>query len=135
MKVKKNEYSNNNRILFLSEDLGRTYLSMGDHTEYAIDGYWGENKIVVYATLSSLGNWRSIWINIDKTINTLPKDEVSFYKQLIYGGDILLRYNPFYYNTFRKLGKPSKHRFDRVFYNYTVEFFLKEENIKLIIPD
>lgn len=128
---KKNTYSNNNRILFLSKDLAGTYLSMGVHTEYAIDAGFRDQKIVVYATLSSLGNWRSILINIDKTLSTFPKDDVSFYKQLKYGGDILLYAFPI----FRKEGKASKLVYDRVFYNVAVKFFLKDEKIKLIIPD
>jgi hypothetical protein len=126
---KKNTLSNNNRILFLSEDLIGTYLGMGEKTEFAIDAYYGDQKIVVYATLSSLGNWRSIWVNLEKTLNTLPKDAISFYKQLSYGGDILL------YPLLRKKGKASKWKFDSGFYKCAVEFFLKEENIKLIISD
>jgi hypothetical protein len=125
----KNIYTNNNRILFLSEVLIGTYLGMGEKTEYAIDANWGDDKIVVYTTLSSLGNWRSLWVDIDKTLNTLPKDAVSSYKQFVYGGDFLL------YPLLRKQGKPSKITFDRYFYNCAVGFFLKDENIKLIIPD
>ncbi len=127
----KNSYTNNNRILFLAEDLISQYLSMGEVTNYAIDGNYLELEDIknkVYTCLYSLGKWRGIKVDVEKTIKALPKIEIRAYYQLKYFGDFLLF--PFSY----RKNSMSK-RIENSFYERTVGFFLKNENIKLIIPD
>jgi len=69
---KKYEYSNNNKILFLSYNLMCQYMSMGKKTNYTIDnGYFN-----VYAYVYSLGNWRGIYVDIDKTVKSDKRDTI-----------------------------------------------------------
>lgn len=125
---KKFEYSNNNKILFLSKDLIWQYLSMGEITEYAIDANFvgGPEKCTVYASLYSLGNWRGIKVNLERTINALPKKEIRAYNYYKYFADFII--SPFGKCRVSKL-------FEGSFYESAVEYFLKKENLKLIIPE
>ncbi len=130
---KKNEYTNNNRILFLTErSLMWPYLCMGKMTKYVIDADYIDGDLIeggkykVFAYLHSLGNWRGIEVDIEKTINALPKKEIRAYKSFKYFHDYLLY--PF---SRRRVSMD----FEGFFYESAVEFFLKKENIKLIIPD
>ena len=123
---KKNSYTNNNKILFLSENLIGQYMSMSDVSDYAIDTL-DNGKSKIYFYLYSLGNWRGIWIDMEKTAKSLPRkfrNDWYFYR---YFGD---------YYCYPFLGrKMSKDLFDSVCYEEVVRFLLKEENIKLLITD
>jgi hypothetical protein len=111
----KNSYTNNNRILFLAEDLIQQYLGMGVVTEYAIEKWWEKEKYTVYSCLYSLGNWRGILIyEKSRSILDVIGDTVAY---------------PF-------IGKRvCKVDIMRFYSENVVEFFCKNENIKLIIPD
>lgn len=131
---KKNEYTNNNRILFLTERfLISQYLSMGEKSEYVIDADYIDGDLIeggkykVYAYLYSLGNWRGVEVDIEKTINALPKKEIRWYNFYKYFVDYLL------YPYIR--GRRASKEFEGFFYESAMNFFLKDENIKLIIPD
>ena len=122
--AKKNEYTNNNRILFLSEILIDQYLSVSNVSDYVIDSCFEKSKI--YFRLYSLGNWRGIWIDIEKTVKSEPRDLRIGWYYLRYFGDYLC-----YPLFWRKWSKDI----EKLYYVTIVEFFLKEENIKLIISD
>ena len=119
---KKYEYSNNNRILFLSEDLIRNYLHGGKATEYVID----EDGFIVYSLFYKLGNWCGIQVDKEKTIKTLTINGKIYYYGMKYYGDFLIY--PFVRH------RASK-EMENSFYLEAVRYFLKEENIKLILPD
>lgn len=125
-KSSKNKYSNNNNVLFLTEskELISTYLSMGERTEYVIEE---EKKAKVYAYLYSLGKWRGIWVDMENSIKALTKYEKLFYYLFHYYGDF------FSYPFNRR--RLSKELVVSAFYETAVRFFLKEENIRMIIPD
>lgn len=121
-KSNKNSYTNNNRILFLVEDLIFDYLSMGEKTEYVIE----DEGIVSYTFLYSLGNWRGIWVDKEKSIKALPKNDKIYYYFTKFYTDIAGY--PF---VRRRLSKDI----ESLFYKIAADFFFKNENIKLIIPD
>ncbi len=120
----KNSYTNNNKILFLSDDLIFQYLGMGKSTEYVIKV---DDDFYVYANVISLGNWRGIVVNIDKTVKSLPKRDAFNYYMCKYFVDFA--------GYIFTLNRPSKVLFEATFYDCTIEFFLKKENRKLIIPE
>ena len=124
---KKYEYSNNNRILFLAEDLIWSYLKMGKMTEYTVEKKWGKGKCTVYFDLYSLGNWRGIYIDGGKTARSQSTIETIFYYTGKYYADYLLY--PF------KFKKDSKVDDFLLYSEDVVKFFCKKENLKLIIPD
>lgn len=127
---KKNSYTNNNKILFLSENLIGQYLSMSHKSDYVIDTDWGNEKIKIYFYLYSLGNWRGIWIDMEKTAKYLPAK----YKWRFY----TLRatdYNFAIWTVLINGRRFSKSCFDEPLYMDVIKFLLKKENIKLIISD
>ena len=123
----KNSYTNNNRILFLAEDLIWSYLKMGKMTEYTVEKKWGKGKCTVYFDLYSLGNWRGIYIDGGKTARSQSTIETIFYYTGKYYADYLLY--PF------KFKKSSKEDDISNYSKNVIEFFCKNENIKLLIPD
>lgn len=119
----KSNYTNNNKILFLSSDLMSQYMSMGKETNYTIDnGYFN-----VYASVISLGNWRGIYVDIDKTVKSLSKRDAFWYYSCKYYLDFVACLFIF--------KRASKVIYEDLFYQDAVEFFLKKENRKLIIPE
>lgn len=128
-KKKEFNYTNNNKILFLSNDSIEQYLSMSKVTHFAIeaDYFGGPEKYKIYAKLYSLGNWRGIKVDIERTINALPKIERRGYK---IDRCCEFVFFPIMFTKFR----PSK-LIEDLTYESAVEFFLKEENLKLIISD
>lgn len=128
---KKNSYTNNNKILFLSENLINQYMSMSHESDYVIDidwgdTGWGKRKFKIYFYLYSLGNWRGIWVDIEKSAKSQPRK----YRNAWY----LFRYFGDYYAYPIVWNKISKW-FDSNCYEEVIKFFLKEENIKLILSD
>ena len=124
----KNSYSNNNRILFLSEDLICQYLGLGEVAECAIEKEWYEGKCTIYVELYSLGNWRGILINGGKTAKTQTKFDMAYrYLQTCFTDFVA-----YPLMGFKKCSKME----DLYFYSgAVVDFFLKDENLKLIIPE
>ena len=127
-KKKDFNYTNNNKILFLSEEMINRYLSMGEVAEYAIEKEWYQGKCTIYVELYSLGNWRGILINGEKTVKTQTKFDIAFrYLQTRFSD-----YVGYLIHGFKKVSKIE----DLYFYSgAVVDFFLKKENIKLIIPE
>lgn len=121
---KKYEYTNNNRILFLSEDLIRNYLRGSKLTEYVIKD---DDDLIVYSLFYTLGNWCGIQVDKEKTIKTLPKRDRFYYYAWKYYGDF------FIYPFIRK--RASKEGMENWIYIVALKYFLKDENIKLIFPD
>ena len=126
-KNNKNSYTNNNRILFLAEDLIWDYLKMGKVNEYTVETKWGKGKCTVYFYLYSLGNWRGIYIDGGKTARSYPLIDTMLYYGSKYYGDLFAY--PF---GFKRSTKESD---ILAFSEIVVDFFLNKENIKLIIPD
>lgn len=120
----KNSYTNNNRILFLAEDLIQQYLGMGEVIEYAIEKWWYNEKHTVYACLYLLGNWRGI------LINEKPRSILN-----AIGNTVLNAIGNTVAYPFIGFKRVSKIDIMRFYSKNVVEFFCKNENIKLIIPD
>lgn len=94
---------------------------------YEVDVDWGgKYKFTVFTYLYSLGNWRGIWVNIEKSFKTGPK---SYYWHGKFVQSIDFLFSPFLG------GRRFKMVIDNNFYKEAAKYFLKEENIKLLIPD
>jgi len=91
------------------------------------DTDWGKREFKIYFYLYSLGNWRGIWVDIEKTAKSQPRKFRNTWYVFRYFGD---------YYCYPLLGrKMSKDLFDSMCYEEVVKFFLKKENIKLIVSD
>ncbi len=105
------------------------FLSGSLATEYVIkeDAFKDEDDLIVYSLFFKLGNWCGIQVDKEKTIKTLPRMAKIYYYGMKYWGDFLIY--PFVRH------RSSREWMENMIYIVAVKYFLKEENIKLILPD
>lgn len=120
----KDAITNNNRIIFVFEEKKKIwqYLFDAECSEFKIDYNSFGSVGPVYAYLYSSGNWRGVWVDVEKTIYTASKED----RLLIFAWKC---------SRFMPSSLESFINFKTSFYTTAIQFFLKEENLKLILPD